>query len=150
MDAQLNDIAYLIQFRDRFNKKVSDESVAWHLDHNLKVINKTCNALENSDTTVYEKRFNFKRSLLFSVRYLPRGKGKSPDAVLPPKEIRTENLLSQLELSRKNLEKVTKLDPKVNFSHPLFGQLNRKQTIRFLRMHTNHHLKIVSDILGKK
>ena len=27
------------------------------------------------------------------------------------------------------------------------GKLSKKQTLRFLQMHTNHHLKIVRDIL---
>lgn len=150
MDSQLNDVAYLIQFRDRLNRKVSEKPVAWHLDHTLKVINSIYAILESSDISIYTKRFNFLRSFLFTIGHIPRGKGQSPASVLPPEEIRTENLLCQLELSRKNLKKIENLDPNVNLIHPFFGQLNKKQTIRFLKIHTKHHLKIISDILEKE
>ena len=33
------------------------------------------------------------------------------------------------------------------FEHPFFGKIKRKETIRFLEIHTNHHLKIIDDIL---
>ena len=150
MDSQLNDVAYLIQFKDCSNIKVSEKPISWHLDHTLKVINNMYNVLKNSDTAISTKHFNLLRRFLFNIEYIPRGKGQSPTSVLPPKEIRTENLLSQLELSRENLREIKKLDPNVNLIHPIFGQLNKKQTIRFLRIHTKHHLKIISDILAKK
>ena len=31
----------------------------------------------------------------------------------------------------------------------MFGMLNKQQTLRFLEMHTKHHLKIVDDILAQ-
>lgn len=39
------------------------------------------------------------------------------------------------------------LDENQFFTHTLFKQLNKKQTLKFLGLHTNHHLKIVKDIL---
>ncbi|MHA7057842.1 DUF1569 domain-containing protein [Aquimarina sp. M1] len=150
MDTQLYDIAYLIQFRDHLNMKVSSVSVAWHLDHSLKVINKIHNVLENSDPSLYEKNFSIARIFSFTFNYIPRSRAKSPAAVLPPKVIKTEDLLTQLENARKNLSNLSSLGANVNFLHPVFGQLNKKQTKRFLQIHTKHHLKIIRDILGKE
>ncbi len=150
MDSQLYDIAYLIQFRDSVNTNVSKVPVAWHLDHTLKVVNRIHNILQNSDPTVYEKRFSLTRVFSFTLGYIPRGRAKSPAAVLPPNTIKTEDILSQLEEARENLSELEKLDQNVNFIHPVFGQLNKKQAKRFLKIHTKHHLKIVRDILGKE
>lgn len=149
MENQLQDIAYLIQFRDRYNSQVSEVAVAWHLDHTLKVINKIHTILQNSDPTIYEKRFNVWRNISFLFRFIPRGKGKSPASVLPPSDIKTENILSQLEEARVHISKFEELDENANFMHPVFGQLNKGEAKHFLKIHTKHHLKIIRDILGK-
>ncbi|MDH7446984.1 DUF1569 domain-containing protein [Aquimarina sp. 2201CG14-23] len=150
MESQLYDIAYLIQFRDSIKTHVSEVPIAWHLDHSLKVINRIHDILKNSDPMVYEKRFNLARSFSFTLGYIPRGKARSPAAVLPPKEIRTEDILAQLEKARNNIKELEVLDPNSNFVHPVFGQLNTRQSKRFLKVHTKHHLKIIRDILGKE
>jgi hypothetical protein len=33
------------------------------------------------------------------------------------------------------------------FEHPFLGKLKKKAAIRFLEIHTNHHLKIIEDII---
>jgi len=150
MDSQLYDIAYLIQFKDQVNTKVSKVPIAWHLDHSLKVINKIHDVLKSSDPSVYEKRFSLARSFSYTFGYIPRGIGKSPGSVLPPNVIKTEDILSQLEIARENLSDLESLEENVNFIHPVFGQLNKKQAKRFLKIHTIHHLKIIQDILRKE
>ncbi|AXT50755.1 DUF1569 domain-containing protein [Aquimarina sp. BL5] len=150
MDSQLYDIAYLIQFKDQVNTKVSKVPIAWHLDHSLKVINKIHDVLKSSDPSVYEKRFSLARNFSYTFGYIPRGIGKSPGSVLPPNDIKTEDILSQLEIARENLLDLESLDENVNFIHPVFGQLNKKQAKRFLKIHTRHHLKIIQDILRKE
>ena len=147
MDSKLYDIAYLIQFKDITREQVSKVPIAWHLDHSLKVINKIHGVLKNSDPTVYEKRFSFSRAFIFLFGYIPRGRAKSPASVLPSYDIKTEEILSQLEEARLNFRELETLDRNANFVHPIFGHLNTKQTKRFLEVHTKHHLKIVSDIL---
>lgn len=46
-------------------------------------------------------------------------------------------------------KKIEHFDKNAFFEHPLFGVLNKKDTMKFLKMHTTHHLKIIQDISKK-
>ena len=136
-----------IKFKERENLSVSKASVGWHLDHSLKVINSVCATLRVSNANDYKKEFNGLRILTFTLGFFPRGKAKSPKRVLPPAIIKKKDIENQLEEAIKNIVSIKELQENQYFTHPLFKQLNRKQTVRFLKLHTNHHLKIIRDIL---
>jgi hypothetical protein len=136
-----------IKFEERENLSVSKASVGWHLDHSLKVINSVCATLRVSNANDYKKEFNGLRILTFTLGFFPRGKAKSPKRVLPPAIIKKKDIENQLEEAIKNIASIQELQENQYFTHPLFKQLNKKQTVRFLKLHTNHHLKIIKDIL---
>lgn len=144
---QLSEIENKIESRDVKNNEVSKADVAWHLDHMLKTINRLTDSLESSDPTVYESSFNVPRIMSLTAGLIPRGRAESPQNVRPPAIILTDDILRQLLEARKNIEKLRNLEDNANINHPVFGMLNKAQTIRFLEVHTNHHLKIVTDIL---
>ncbi|MGC6431953.1 MAG: DUF1569 domain-containing protein [Jejuia sp.] len=85
--------------------------------------------------------------VLFGLNYIPRGKAKSPKIVLPPEIILKESLVAQFNDAKGYLEKMDAVNEKQYFKHFIFGTLSKKQTLRFLLLHTHHHLKIVKDIL---
>jgi hypothetical protein len=145
----LSEIESKFEFRNSKNEIVSKSDVAWHLDHVLKVINGISITLKKSNPEDYKSSFNFKRSLVLFIGKIPRGKAKSPETVMSSGEISLNDLKSQLENSKISVLELQKRDPKSNFQHPYFGQLNLQQTLRFLEIHTKHHLKIVDDILKK-
>lgn len=132
---------------DIVNLKISKASVGWHLDHSLKVINGVLGAITESDPKEYYPKFNFLRFIVFLKGSFPRGKAKSPKRVLPPEIILEKALQQQLNLAEEKIKIIPKLQEKQHFSHPIFKQLNKKQTIKFLQIHTQHHLNIVRDIL---
>ena len=131
------------------NPKISKGAIAWHLDHSLKVINNVVSALQKSDPNAYKNNFSFLGKLFFKLGFFPRGKAKAPKYVLPPDVILKEDLITQLQLAEANIETIANLDKDAYFKHPLFGHINTTRVYRFLILHTNHHLKIIDDIMLK-
>lgn len=136
-----------ISYFDKENIDVSGGSVGWHIEHSLKTIDQIVNACKNSNPSKYQWHFNFNRFLILSItKKIPRGKAKAPKVVRPEGEISKESLQLHLEKVSQNLENWNGLDKNVHFPHPFFGILNKKETEKFLVLHTNHHLQIIEDI----
>lgn len=146
--ALLDRVESKIPRRDCSLPEVSQVDVAWHLDHSLKVVNSIHGELAVSDPKTYRPGFNPLRVLVFTTGKLARGKGKAPDFTKPPATIRTEDIQTQLATARHNLSAISQMAEKSHFRHPAFGVLNRDRAIRFLAIHTQHHLSIVDDILA--
>lgn len=147
LEKELKLIEDFIKFKEHKNLEVSKVSVGWHLDHSLKVLNSVLLAMKESDPKLYKKKFNSLRFITFILGKFPRGKAKSPKRVLPPEIIETVAIENQLEEVKRNLKIIDELKEGQFFDHPYFNHLNKNQTIKFLGMHTNHHLKIIKDIL---
>ena len=134
--------------KTQINPSVSKSDVGWQLDHALKVINGVCSILIKTDpNNKYKKEFNVIRTVLFALCYIPRGKARAPKVVLPPDVIKEEDLFNQLREAHNHIKAVKPLPKTSHFKHHVFGTLTKQQTLRFLEIHTKHHLKIVNDIL---
>ncbi|TXN38022.1 DinB family protein [Flagellimonas hymeniacidonis] len=147
---ELSKIESYISYRDKLNVKISKVDVAWHLDHILKTINKIYETLETSNPEAFKPNFNLSRTFVYAYGDFPRGFAKSPRIVLPPDVILTESLYSQIKEAKESIRKIQDLHPKAHFEHPYFSIIDKKQSIRFLTIHTRHHLKIIKDILKNK
>ena len=150
IENQLNKIKDYLAYRDFLAEDVSKVDVAWHLDHSLKVINRIVNSLRNSKPEEYKNDFNISRKVVFAAGRFPRGRGRAPKTVLPPESIKTEDMLQQLNESISNLKSLDSLEKHSNFYHSIFGMLDLKNSIKFLEIHTNHHLAIIEDIVTSK
>ena len=131
------------------NPKISKTDIAWHIDHSLKVVNNVSLALQSSDPKTYVNNFSLLGKLFFALGFFPRGKAKAPKHVRPPEVITKEDLVSQIELAKANVDTIASLEKNAYFKHPLFGNVNTPRIYRFLMIHTNHHVKIVNDIMVK-
>jgi hypothetical protein len=147
LDDELIEIEKLFEKRAFKNTSVSEADVAWHLDHMLKTINRITENIAASNPKEYDSKFNIQRIVVHTTGKIPRGVAQSPQNVRPPSNILLDSLHLQLKEAKQNLEKISELNEKAFFAHPVFDDLDRDQTRRFLEIHTRHHLKIIKDIL---
>lgn len=143
----IDEIEAYIPKMNHMNQNVSQVNVGWHLAHSLIVINGIIKTIANSNPEEFKSSFNIKRSIVFSLNRLPRGKAKSPKSVHPDESITEDDLRKKIIYARENILKLKDLDKNKWFSHPSFGHLNLKKTKKFLSLHTLHHIKIIRDIL---
>ena len=145
----LNQLESNIANSDTVNTDVSAASVGWHIEHCLLIFNGVIEATKNSNPADYKWKFNFTRLVVYTMNKFPRGKAQAPERVRPVGDIDIERLKKSIEMVRPRIEILNTLQPNNFFTHPYFGKLNLKNTVKFLEIHTNHHLKIINDILGK-
>jgi hypothetical protein len=147
LDAILPELATYIPNYNHSNSAISEAAVGWHLEHSLLVIKQITATVAQSEPKLYKSKFNVKRFFVFLTKTIPRGKAQAPKVVIPVDEITIERLQESLKNTYQAIAYLKDCQEKQYFMHPFFGQLNKKQTIQFLAIHTQHHLKIIRDIL---
>ncbi|MBP6000570.1 MAG: DinB family protein [Sediminibacterium sp.] len=143
-------IKQLVTFLPNFettNLEVSAASVGWHIEHCLLVIKQITATVAQSDPKVYQRKFNFTRFWVFLLSYIPRGKAKAPKVVIPGEDLNLKALEESVTHTIQAVAYLKGCQKNQHFMHPFFGVLNQQQTIRFLAIHTRHHLKIIQDIM---
>lgn len=145
----LQQIESYIPHQEKTNPAISQATVGWQLDHCLLVINGVIAQLKNSNPDNYKWKFKWIRFYFQITNKIPRGKVRAPKTVNPLEVASMENLKAKLEQAKKNIAEMQNLPFNSYFTHPFFGDLNLKSSLWFLKLHTNHHLKIVIDIINK-
>ena len=84
-----------------------------------------------------------------------RGLGKAPDAVVPPDEVSREALRDSWTRSRQKHIETEAFLPQVpaatgRIPHEFLGMLNGSEWLRLARLHSEHHLAIIRDIVGQE
>ena len=109
-------------------------------------INIIIEALHKSKPSNYKWSFKLLKLIVFTTKKIPRGKAKSPSTVHP--EIYDELILKEsIEKCKSKIQELNTINEEQYFNHPLFGHLKLNKAILFLEIHTNHHLKIINDII---
>ena len=129
---------------------ISAANVGWHIEHSLLVFVRIITAMETSDPALYKSAFNLKKMLVYTLNKIPRGRAKAPKIVQPTGDIIPDKLMNNIEAASLKIKALANLQKHHHFDHPYFGKLNLKETNKFLAIHTNHHLKIINDIMKKE
>lgn len=127
---------------------VSDWSIGMHVQHCCLAMLGFCESLIASTPPTPDSKFSLVTAIVFFSGRIPRGRGRSPDGGLPRQDISPAELGVLLDQSGRILNEVHDLNPQAWSQHPVFGVLDRDKTLRFLRIHNRHHLRIISDIVA--
>lgn len=84
---------------------------------------------------------------------IPRGVAVAPDDFIPDNAPEAEAVLSLLGKAEKSWGKLRGQGEKIasgtaRLPHPILGPLTLAEWVRFAGVHTEHHLKIMREILG--
>ncbi|NJN26235.1 MAG: DUF1569 domain-containing protein [Cyclobacteriaceae bacterium] len=146
MKKELEEVRIQALGADRLDLSVSQVSVYWHIDHLLRAIIGICKALEDADPSAFRYRFSLSKFLVFTFQYIPRGTARAPKATIPQDSISQEALIDKLQKASKLLDSVERLPSSSFFTHYIFGQLNFKDSMKMIKIHTRHHLRIIRSI----
>lgn len=145
--ALINELENKIPKQKLINQKISKSSVGWHIEHALLTVDLIIEALKISNPTDYKWTLSYTRILVFTMKKIPRGRVQSPTSVRPTNTFNIETLENHLYVSKEKLKEFDSLKPNNYFEHPFFGKLNVMPTIKFLVIHTKHHINIINDII---
>ncbi len=145
----IEELESMVLQRDKVNINVSGVNVGWHIEHTLMVTVLIIDELLKSDPAKYKWRFNLKRLFVFSINKIPRGSAKAPKIVQPLEKRNKERLMKYIEIAKEKISKLSDLKANSHIKHPNLGILNYRQAVKFMSIHTRHHLKIIEDIIKK-
>lgn len=143
----INELETKIPHSEKTNSNVSKTPVGWHIQHSLLVAFQIISAVEKSNPADYRYKFSLLKFIVYTRNKIPRGKAKAPDRVMPKEIFNTDVLKKDFELLKNRIEVLHTLEPSHFFTHPYFGNLNLKATIKMLKLHTKHHINIINDII---
>jgi hypothetical protein len=147
LSALINELESWIPHNEKLNTAVSQASVGWHIQHSLLAALQIIQAVEKSNPENYRWKFNLSRAFVYTFNKIPRGSAKAPESVLPKEAINSDEMKKNIELLKTRLGVLKTLQPNHYFKHPYFGHLNVKAAIKMLKLHTNHHISIINDII---
>jgi DinB superfamily len=143
---QIKELESKIPNQEDYNAEISKSNVGWHIEHILLTNKMILEAVEKSNPADYTWSFKLSRIVVFTMNKIPRGRAKAPKVVVP-KTYDEQTLLEHLKIVTLKIQGLENMSSDKYFDHPYFGNLRLNKTIKFLEIHTNHHLEIINDIL---
>jgi hypothetical protein len=149
LNKQLEELATKIPQQDLVRMHVSKSTVGWHIEHILLTTNIIIEEVKKSNPINYKWSFKLSRVIVFAMKKIPRGRAKVPKVVAPIK-FDEKTLKEHLEITKSKIQDIKTISSNKYFNHPYFGNLKLDKTIKFIEIHTNHHLEIIHDIVNAK
>lgn len=99
-----------------------------------------CSALVNSKPYTGKIKKGFWRRLIFLTGIIPRGRAKSPKAVIPTDQATESGLRELLAEAGLSAQKAAESDCDCWWKHFSFGVMKRDEALKFVEIHNKHYL----------
>lgn len=143
----VNELQRYAPFASEQNASVSAGDIGWHIGHSLMSIRGILRLLEKSNPQAFAPKWSLARFYVMTFGKIPRGKGKAPERASPQEKLDESAIVEMASVVREKISKLKNMPPKAHFTHPYFGHLSTAQTVKFMGIHTRHHLAIIKEIL---
>ena len=147
LQSLINKLENKMEYSAVLNPGISTSSVGWHIHHILLTSNLIIAAIGKSNPAEYKSKFTFAKFYVFTFNKIPRGRVQAPKSVTPVVSFSKEDIKNNFISCYSFIKKLPSLKENHFFEHPFFGHLNLKPAMKFLEIHTKHHLSIIDDIL---
>ena len=148
LQKQFDQLENYLNKGDLLASEISKKGIYWHVDHCVRILEGIPEAMRTSKEEDYQHKSNLSKLIIMNTGWIPRGKGKSPKHVLPDEtQLDADTIHKRSDRAWHQVNSVSDLPDTAHFRHPLFGSLKRDKALRFMKIHTNHHLKIMRDIV---
>ena len=144
--SQFDALQRQLERRTVFHAPTSTWTIGQQIEHCCKVIAGVHTALRPSQPPVPRAKVSLVRRGVFLTGRIPRGRAKAPKNVHPEPAPERAHLESCLQSARDHVEAIRGLEAQAWFRHFVFDVLTRDEALRFLEIHTDHHLRIMADI----
>lgn len=148
LESIVNELTTYLPEHENINLSISNSTIGWQIEHILLTINQVIKNCEESTESNYQPKFSIWKLIIFTTKKIPRGKVKAPKIVRP--ELFDKNSLeNHIKQTIETLKIINNLKQNQYFNHPFFGHLNKIKMVKFLEIHSYHHLKIIREIIHK-
>jgi len=151
MKSQISELKDLLSVTDNRIPRVSKWSCHQHVDHMTKVMKVSLsNLLEGERLSHQKPKPNLKAWYVLITGSIPRGRVQAPEIVMPDTSS-AETLLEELRQLEELVERLATKDKDKEFKkrtmrHPALGILGAPHWVRFLKIHNDHHLRIIREL----
>jgi hypothetical protein len=145
---EFDQLEHYFEMGNLHDYSVSKSGTFWHIDHCLRILEAIPQNMATSTRENYAPKSSLLKWLIMTFQWMPRGKARSPEHVRPEAELLTEKDIRQrFQHAYKLTSTIQDMPEYAHFKHPMFGSINKRSTVKFLKIHTHHHLKILRDIV---
>lgn len=146
LSEQISEMRGYLEHQPFITSDVSEWSVMQQIEHVCLVSNGLFFSLNRSKGDKSADK-SLKKMAFFKARFIPRGAVKAPDFVAPNPDSTPQSVSKLLDNFEAGISEVEKAPENKTSKHPLLGLLSPQETLDFVSIHTEHHLKIVREIL---